>query len=183
MVDQRHHAVRVRVLLRRWQEDVRLQRPRPACASPEHGLGGRVAGQNVAASAYYFTDPTNPGTIFNPNIVGSRGTNEGNDPGSLRSPQIFEMHLTVAHDIGSGPHNMQAGIRINNIFGNFSNFVTGQNSRYSNNGIGGFSRTSGARSSFTFPLEPYVYPASPFPYENEPIGDPRTYVFYISAKY
>jgi len=93
------------------------------------------------------------------------------------------MHLTVAHDIGSGPHNMQAGIRINNIFGNFSNFVTGQNSRYSNNGIGGFSRTSGARSSFTFPLEPYVYPASPFPYENEPIGDPRTYVFYISAKY
>jgi len=146
-------------------------------------LAAGSLGQNIAASAYYFTDPTNPGTIFNPNIVGSRGTTEGDDPGSLRSPQIFEMHLTVAHDIGSGPHNMQAGIRVNNIFGNYSNFVTGLNSRYSNNGIGGFSKTSGARSSFTFPLEPYVYPASPFPYENEPIGDPRTYVFYLTAKY
>ena len=78
------------------------------------------------------------------------------------------MHLTVAHDLGSGPHNVQAGIRVNNIFGNFSNSVTGQNSRYSNNGIGGFSRASGARS---------------FPYENEPIGDARTYVFYLTAKY
>lgn len=61
--------------------------------------------------------------------------------------------------------------------------VKGFNSRYSNNGIGGYSRTSGARSSFSFPLQPYVYPAGPFPYENEPIGTARTYTFYLTAKY
>jgi dihydrodipicolinate synthase/N-acetylneuraminate lyase len=118
-----------------------------------------------------------------PNIVGSRGTAEGDDPGTIHSPQNFELNMTVAHDIGSGPHNMQAGIRVNNLIGNFSNFVTGGNSRYRNNGIGGYAANSGARSSFAFLTEPYVYPASPFPYENEPIGDPRTYVFYLSAKY
>jgi hypothetical protein len=78
---------------------------------------------------------------------------------------------------------MQAGIRVINLFGYFSNFNIGQNSRYVNNGIGAFAASSGARSSFSYPLEPYVYPASPYPYENEPIGTARTYTFYLSAKY
>jgi hypothetical protein len=101
----------------------------------------------------------------------------------MHSPQNFELNLTVAHDIGHGNHAMQAGFQVTNLWGNYSNFVTGQNSRYVNNGIGGYAATSGAANSFTQPLEPYVYPASPFPYENEPIGNPRTYYFYLSAKY
>ncbi len=140
-------------------------------------------GQNPAASAYYFTDPSNPGTPEHPNIVGSRGTAEGNDPGSIHSPQNFQLNLTVAHDIGSGPHNMQAGIRMVNVWGNFSNQVTGQNGLYVNNGIGAHAASSGAYSSFVYPLEPYVYPLSPQPYENEPIGTARTYTFFLSAKY
>ena len=151
---------------------------------PNTDLAAASLGQNVAASAYYFTDPTNPGTILHPNIVGSRGTNEGNDPGSLQSPYNFQVNLTVAHDIHMGPStSMQAGIRVINLFGYFSNFNIGQNSRYVNNGIGAFAASSGARSSFSYPLEPYVYPASPYPYENEPIGTARTYTFYLSAKY
>ena len=139
-------------------------------------------GQNAATSAYYFVDPTNPGTVENPNIVGSRGTVEGDDPGSLRSPQNFQLNITLAKDLGVGANTLSAGVRVVNLLGNYSNHVTGGNSRYVNNGIGGFRANSGARSGL-FGLEPYIYPASPFPYENEPIGTPRTYTFYLSAKY
>ena len=56
-------------------------------------LAAASLGQNTLTSAYYYTDPANPGTILNPNITGSRGTPEGNDPGSLRSPQRLLVNL------------------------------------------------------------------------------------------
>jgi hypothetical protein len=132
-------------------------------------------------SAYYFTDPTNPGTILNPNITGSRGTNEGPDPGSLHSPQILALNLTLAHDIGRSPRNMQAGITVGNVFGNYSGPVTQPNPRYQNNGIGGYGATSGESGGFG--LEPYHQAYAPQAYLAPPIGTPRTYVFYFTAKY
>jgi hypothetical protein len=140
-------------------------------------------GNNPFSSSYYFTDPTNPGTILSPNIIGSRGTNEGTDPGSIRGPQRLYWNITVAQDLGSGAKNMQVGFRVSNLFGNYSNAVVGGNSRYRNNGFGGYSSTSGNRSALLAALEPYQFNRSPFPYESEPDGTARTFVVYWSAKY
>jgi hypothetical protein len=145
-------------------------------------LASASLGQNANTSAYYFTDPTNPGTILNPHITGSRGTPDGTDPGSLRGPQIMTMNLQVYHDIGAGNNPMQVGLRVINLMGNYTNRVVGGNSRYRNNGLGGFSSTSGTNS--VLPLfEPFQYPRSPLPFENEPNGTARTYTFFVSSKF
>jgi hypothetical protein len=140
-------------------------------------------GQNQFQSAYYFTDPSNPGTIMHPNITGSRGTSDGNDPGTLRGPpRFFLTDVTVAHDIGAGATRMEVGIRGTNLLGNYTNAVVGTNSRYRNNGFGGFGPTSG--TNLVLPLfEPYQFPRSPFPYENEPTGPARLLTVFVNVKY
>jgi hypothetical protein len=140
-------------------------------------------GANQFTSAYYFTDPSNPGTILHPNITGSRGTDDGNDPGTLKGPQRFFLNnVTIAHDVGRGPTGMQIGIRGTNLLGNYTNSVVGGNSRYRNNGLGGFSASSG--TNLVLPLfEPYQFPRSPNPYENEATGPARLYTLFVSIKY
>ncbi|HEY5095968.1 MAG TPA: TonB-dependent receptor [Candidatus Eremiobacteraceae bacterium] len=140
-------------------------------------------GANQFTSAYYFTDPSNPGTILHPNITGSRGTDDGNDPGTLIGPpRFFLNNVTVAHDVGHGPTGMQVGIVGTNLLGNYTNTVVGGNSRYRNNGLGGFGPTSG--TNLVLPLfEPYQFPRSPNPYENEPTGPARLYTLFVSIKY
>jgi hypothetical protein len=95
------------------------------------------------------------------------------------------MYLTdvaIAHDVGRGPTGMQIGIRGTNLFGNYTNTVVGTNSRYRNNGLGGYGPTSG--TNLILPTEePYEFPRSPFPYENEPTGPARLYTFFVSVKY
>ena len=80
---------------------------------------------------------------------------------------------------------MQVGLHVQNLFGNYSNGVVGGNSRYRNNGIGGFASNSGARSGLALPPfnEPYLFPRSPFPYESEPTGPARQYTLYLNARY
>lgn len=140
-------------------------------------------GANQFTSAYYFTDPSNPGTILHPNITGSRGTDDGDDPGTLKGPpRFFLNNVTIAHDVGRGPTGMQIGIRGTNLLGNYTNSVVGGNSRYRNNGLGGFGPTSG--TNLVLPLfEPYQFPRSPNPYENEPTGPARLYTLFVSIKY
>ena len=55
-----------------------------ANGQPEQVLNTDLAA-TTPSEAYYFTDPTNPGTMEHPNIVGSRGTPEG--PGSWKFVQ------------------------------------------------------------------------------------------------
>ena len=140
-------------------------------------------GQNQFQSAYYFTDPSNPGTILHPNITGSRGTADGDDPGTLKGPaRFFLTDVSIAHDIGSGATRMQVGLRGTNLLGNYTNAVVGTNSRYRNNGLGGYGPTSGTNA--VLPLfEPYQFPRSPFPYENEPTGPARLYTIFLNVKY
>jgi hypothetical protein len=146
-------------------------------------LAATSLGQNAFQSAYYFTDPSNPGTILHPNITGSRGTDDGADPGTLRGPpRFFLTDVSIAHDIGRGATNMQVGIRGTNLLGNYTNTVVGTNSRYRNNGLGGFGPTSG--TNLVLPTEePYEFPRSPFPYENEPTGPARLYTLFVSMRY
>ncbi|HME81044.1 MAG TPA: carboxypeptidase regulatory-like domain-containing protein [Candidatus Eremiobacteraceae bacterium] len=157
-------------------------------------LASASLGQNTRTSAYYFTDITNPGTILNPNIVGSRGTPEGPDPGSLRSPQRLTMNMSIAHDIGSGPNHFQVGVRGTNLFGNYSPGVVGGNSRFRANGMGGYNglgytggSSGGAPNSGSNNVnpsyEPLQFPRGPYPYESEATGAARLYTFFISSNF
>src|SRR5579872_2257900 len=154
---------------------------------PTHVLNTDLAagalGLNTFTSAYYFTDPTDPGTILHPNIVGSRGTPEGQDPGSLSGPARLFANLTVARDVGEGAHRMQLGLHVANLFGNYTNAVIGGNSTFRPNGLGSFGPTSGHRSGFLAANEPYVFNRSPNPYENEPTGPARLWTVYLNARY
>ncbi|HEY7992760.1 MAG TPA: TonB-dependent receptor [Candidatus Eremiobacteraceae bacterium] len=143
-------------------------------------LAETFLGNNANTSAYYFTDPANPGTIAHPNITGSRGTPDGTDPGTLKGPAVATLNLSLAHDIGT--NGMEAGFRVSNLFGNYTDAVVGGNSRYRNNGLGGFSSTSG--TNLVNPLyEPYQYARSPLPFENEPTGAARLWTFFVSTKF
>ena len=143
----------------------------------------------TSSQAYYFTDPTNPGTIDNPNIVASRGTPEGDDPGTLLGPEITTVQLELSHDLGKGPRNMLAGIRIENLLGNYNPPRVPSNLYYvPQNGFGGYGPGSGVNVNacapgVTFACEPFMYNQSPFPYELEKSGLPRSYTFFLSMKY
>ncbi|HXM18849.1 MAG TPA: TonB-dependent receptor [Candidatus Tumulicola sp.] len=145
-------------------------------------LASTSLGQNSNTSAYYFTDPANPGTILHPNITGSRGTPDGDDPGTLRGPQRLFVNLTLAHEVGNGPNKMTVGVRGSNLLGNYTNGVVAGNSRYRNNGLGGFSGTSGTNA--VNPLQqPLQFPRSPLPFENEATGPARLFTFFVSSKF
>ncbi len=157
-------------------------------------LAAASLGQNSRTSAYYFTDITNPGTILNPNIVGSRGTAEGSDPGSLQSPQRLTMNMSIAHDIGQGPNHFQVGVRGVNLFGNYSPGVIGGNSRFRVNGLGGYNgigytpgNSGGAPNSGSNNVnpsyEPLQFPRGPYPYESEATGAARLYTFFVSSNF
>jgi len=160
-------------------------------------LAALSLGLNANTSAYYFVDPANPGTIYNPNVTSSRGTKEGNDPGSIQGPPIFRMNISVAHDIGSGPNHFQVGVRATNLLGNYTNTAPGLTSRYRTNGLGGYNGVSGCTSTSQCgngstvsgsntanPLfEPLQFPRSPNPYEAEPTGTARTFTFFVSSNF
>lgn len=143
-------------------------------------LADACLGLSGAQDAYYFTDPTDPGTILHPNITGSRGTPDGSDPGTLHGPQVMTWLISIAHDIGSGPNPVQAGVRVSNVLGNYSQGLIGSDFLYSNNGFGGFGPNSGHNGNIGF--EPYQYNRTPLPYETYPVGSARTFSFFLSSK-
>jgi len=160
-------------------------------------LAAGALGLNPRTSAYYFTDPANPGTITNPNITASRGTQEGNDPGSILGPPILRVNISVAHDIGNGPNHFQVGVRGTNIFGNYTNTAPGGNSRYRAEGLGGYNGIGGCTSAVSCgngtpvsgsntanpALQPLQFPRSPNPYEAEATGAARLFTFFVSSNF
>jgi hypothetical protein len=131
------------------------------------------------AYGYYTVDPTNPGTYEHPNIIGSKGTAEGDDAGSIEAPARAYVNLTLAQDLGEH-HEYQIGVRIGNLFGNFSPAVPITNPWYHNNGFGGYNPNSGVNGNAA--LEPFQYNWSPNPYESEPIGPERQFLFFFTTK-
>jgi hypothetical protein len=72
---------------------------------------------NPGANYYFLKDPSQPyNPVTNP-YVGSLGTNEGNDPNTLRSPPQTLVNLHVEDDLT--PH-LTAILDVVNLFGNFS---------------------------------------------------------------
>jgi hypothetical protein len=154
----------------------------PTTGQPEQVLNTDLAegilGNSAAASAYYFTDPANPGTPENPNITGSRGTKEGPDPGSIIGPQILTANFTLAHEIGNG----EIGIFANNPFGNFTSASPFTTSNYLNNGFGGYGPGSGNAGAFLQATQPYVFDLNPTSYITYPDGNARLYTFYYTTR-
>jgi hypothetical protein len=157
-----------------------------ANGQPEEVLNTDLA--VTPSEAYYFTDPTNPGTMENPNITGSRGTNEGDDPGSLFGPATALVNVTLSQDLSKSATGAQVGIRVQNLFGNYSPSTIPSNLYYVPQGIGGYGPGSGFNTNQCAPgqtlaCEPFMYNQSVSPYEAEPNGPPRLYTFFLSVKY
>jgi outer membrane receptor protein involved in Fe transport len=167
----------------------------PGCTGdPNANVPTQVLNTDLAATtsnqAYYFTDPANPGTILSPNIVASRGTNEGPDPGSLRGPQVALFNMSVSQDVGNGPNHVQVGVRALNLFGNYTSTSPHNNPYWVPQGIGGFGPGSGTNFNACppgvvnqFGCEPFQNPYQPGPYQNEASGQPRLYTFFVSMRY
>ena len=156
--------------------------------APVQVLNTDLAATSGVRGAYYLTNSSNPGTVFAPNIVASRGTPEGDDPGSLFGPAIITVNLTLAQELGGKPKGFEVGIRVQNVFGNYSPAQILSNPYYGFSGFGNHGLTSGVNPNAcapgqTFACEPFQYRYSPFPYEQEQIGPPRVYTFFISTKY
>jgi hypothetical protein len=131
------------------------------------------------AYGYYTVDPSNPGTYEHPNIIGSKGTPEGNDPGSLEAPGRAFFNLTLAQDFGPGKQ-FEIGVRMANLFGNFSAAVPITNPWYHNNGFGATNPNSGVNANAAY--EPFQYNYAPGPYLFEPIGPERQFLFFFTSK-
>jgi len=140
-----------------------------------------------SSQAYYFTNPASPGSIQNPNIVASRGTPEGSDPGTLFTPATALVNVALSHFIGKS-NGVEVGVRAENLLGNFTPTVIPANVYYVPQGNGGFGPGSGINTNAcapgqTFACEPFMFNQSKYPYEYELDGSPRLYTFFISVKY
>ena len=141
----------------------------------------------TSSQAYYFTNPSNPGTIQSPNIIASRGTPEGGDPGTLFTPAVALVNMTLAHSIGVA-NKADVGVRVQNLFGNYTPTQVPANLYYVPLGNGGFGPDSGVNTNAcaphqSFGCEPFMYDQSKYPYEYELDGPPRVYTFFLSVKY
>lgn len=151
----------------------------PNGTTPEEVLNTDLA---AGVGNYYFTDPSNPGTVEHPNITGSLGTADGNDPGTLRGPAEALVNVSLSQELGTGPNRMSLGLRVDNVLGNYSINTPILNARYHNNGLGGYAPNSGISGSAG--LQPYRFiPFQPSAYLNGPIGTPRTYTVFLNMKY
>ena len=92
-------------------------------SSPLLGIGG-LGG---AAGSTNYVDPANPGSIFNPNIAATRGTNGTAANGGILSHPNLEANLTVQLKKGQNTF----GIQFFNLFGNgFVSSVPAPNTFY-----------------------------------------------------
>jgi len=155
-----------------------------------NGIPTQVLNTDIATSssqAYYFTNPANPGTMQTPNIIASRGTPEGSDPGTLFTPAAALVNFTVSHSVGRS-NNTEVGVRAENLFANYTPTMIPANQYYIPLGNGGAGPGSGINTNActpgqTFACEPFMYNYSKYPYEYEPDGSPRVYTFFLSTKY
>ena len=156
-----------------------------ANGNPVQVLNTDLASSTGISGAYYMTNPSNPGTEFAPNIVASRETNEGGDPGTLFTTPITTVNFTLSQDLG---HDLQAGIRLQNAFGYYNPSTIPSNPYYgfNNNFAPGFPsgyNTNQCAPGQSYGCEPFMYNYSAAPYESEQTGQPRLYTFFVSVKY
>lgn len=137
-------------------------------------------GSSVAPN---YVDPLNPGTLQRPNIAASRGTNEGNDPGSKLSAQRVTANLSIEFTPSRTQKGGTYGLFISNLF----NQVYGQpslNSRWQPVATGLAGPTTGKVSQTVlfpgvgFANYDYVQRFGNQPYIITPNGAPRLFRLY-----
>jgi hypothetical protein len=76
-----------------------------------------------------YVDPLNPGSLFNPNIIATRGTPEGSSAGGKLSSYDLYVNMTVEW---TSPKNYTLGFTVNNIFNQLygGSYVNGLNGLY-----------------------------------------------------
>jgi hypothetical protein len=150
---------------------------------PVSVLNTDVNNPNGASDAYYFTD-SNTGAI-----IGSRGTPEGNDPGSIRAPSITTLDMTISQELGGSDRGYEIGLRGQNLLGNYRPDAPYNNFWYENCGFGvacGPNNAQGLPVSGTNLAaggEPFQYNTCPQPYCADKSGTPREYTLFVSWKY
>ncbi|MFN2449660.1 MAG: TonB-dependent receptor domain-containing protein [Candidatus Baltobacteraceae bacterium] len=137
------------------------------------------------AGAPQYIDPMNPGTVFDPNIVASRGTPEKASPGGELTHPSTNINFTTEYELPN--HQMTFGATIldvtNELFSGPS-----LNGRYQPvaTGISGPLSGSSANTKLYGPaygLVNYSSLRQPFaPYINTPNGAGRTFYFYVTTK-
>jgi hypothetical protein len=83
--------------------------------TPERVLNDNYV--NPGANYYFLRDPSLPFNATTNPYVGNLGTNEGDDPNTLRSPPQFVANLHLEGDLSP---RLTAVLDIANLFGNFS---------------------------------------------------------------
>ena len=134
----------------------------------------------------YYVDPLNPGSVFNPNIVASRGYNEGSSPGAKLTPANLTAAITIEY---APPHSaLTYGFDMSNIFNEQYQGAL-FNARYQPIATG----ISGPLTGYSVDAINYsTYPTA-FPYYgsymngtgvfvNTPIYPGRSFFFYVTSK-
>ena len=147
--------------------------------------GGAAGSQGLGPT--YYVDPLNPGSVFNPNIAASRGSNETTSPGGKLTNPDFYANITVEY----APKNAhyKIGFDVENIFNRlYSSTGVFLNDRYQPiaTGIGGpLTGYSTIPTDYTVPFANPQYRGD-FGgnqiYTRFPNGNPRSYYFYYSIK-
>ncbi|MDQ2866040.1 MAG: TonB-dependent receptor [Candidatus Eremiobacteraeota bacterium] len=147
--------------------------------------GGAAGSQGLGAT--YYVDPLNPGSVFDPNIVASRGSNETSSAGGKLTNPDFYANVTIEY--APKDAHYKVGFDVENVF----------NRLYSANGVFLNDRYQPIATGIGGPLTGYSAIATDYavPFANPqyrsafggnqifttfPNGNPRSYYFYYEIK-
>lgn len=92
---------------------------------PANVANTNVTNSNGSSSSTQYVDPENPGTLYNPNIIATRGTAEGASAGGiLARPSVF---ANVTFEYSPPGAHSTFGVQILNVFGNIYAALGGGN--------------------------------------------------------
>lgn len=137
------------------------------------------------AGATQYIDPMNPGSVFDPNVAATRGTEEKASPGGLLSHPNLTANFTMEYELRN--KQMTLGFTLLNVF----NEIYGGpslNGRYQPVATGISGPLSGTNSSTAlfgpaYGLVNFSSLRQPFqPYINTPNGAGRQFYFYVTTK-
>ena len=152
---------------------------------PEHRFGPNGLRQD----AYYFTDPTNPGTdLQSEHHRVARHAGRATIPGTLKGPQIATVQVegvarprTSAAQHAGGCAGAKPFRQLHADAHTSQLVLCSQWAR--GYGPGSGVNVNACPPGVNFACEPFQYNQSAFPYENESSGPPRLFTFFLSMKY
>ncbi|MDE2481046.1 MAG: TonB-dependent receptor [bacterium] len=147
--------------------------------------GGAAQSSGLGAGSY--VDPLNPGSVFNPNVIASRGNSETSSPGGKLTKPNFLANVTVEYSPPKG--NYKLGFDVENIFNKYyAPNGTFLNDRYQPIATGIAGPLTGSSYQPTDYQVPFANPQYASAYggngvfANFPNSQGRAYYFYYSVR-